>query len=207
MMIIAPLKKEMSMMTSLRTEKVKKRTGFGLNRGFTLIELLVVITIIGVLAALAFPAIQGAIDAGKRAEAKTTVTSIKNALIQYQTDYGNWPGVITSATEVKGINLYGVLNGSDTANNPREIVYMEFASKSLRAGVASVSNKTPPDNLATANNFVDPWHQPYRIVVDFDYNNSITAAGTTVRTSVMVWSPGRQSSYDGTDETKYVKSW
>jgi type II secretory pathway pseudopilin PulG len=58
---------------------------------FTLIKLLVVIAIIPVLAGLAFPAFNGAIDAAKKAKAKNDVVQIASAIRFYQTEYGKLP--------------------------------------------------------------------------------------------------------------------
>ncbi|MFM8981956.1 MAG: type II secretion system protein, partial [Spartobacteria bacterium] len=57
-------------------------------QGFTLIELLVVISIIAVLAALAFPAVNGAMDSARKARAKSDVAQIATAVVAYETEYG-----------------------------------------------------------------------------------------------------------------------
>ncbi|NJK92863.1 MAG: type II secretion system protein [Blastochloris sp.] len=69
-------------------------------RGFTLIELLVVITIIALLAGLAFPAISAALTAAKKAEASTMINQLRVALTAYQTEYGNWPLALQGANDV-----------------------------------------------------------------------------------------------------------
>ncbi|MGF1678357.1 MAG: type II secretion system protein [Candidatus Methylacidiphilales bacterium] len=182
------------------------------NSGFTLIELLVVITIIGILAGLSFPAISGAINAAKKAEAGAMVSQIKIALTSYQTEYGRWPSMLAGATdqqiESDNAPFYELLIGrNDTTdnNNPRRIVFMEFNSKALRADATS---KTPPADLSTANRFVDPWNQAYFIRVDSNYDNVITVPGGDINASIAVWSTGKPNgAARETTVSKFVKSW
>lgn len=58
---------------------------------FTLVELLTVIAIIAVLMGLLFPALQGARDNARRADAGTMVRNIVNASKAYYNDYGKYP--------------------------------------------------------------------------------------------------------------------
>ncbi|MCM2371753.1 type II secretion system protein [Aporhodopirellula aestuarii] len=59
--------------------------------GFTLVEILVVIAIIGILAAIAIPAITGGVTRAKVAAIKLEVNSIASAVNQYQLEYGDFP--------------------------------------------------------------------------------------------------------------------
>lgn len=113
---------------------------------FTLVELLVVISIIGLLAGLAFPAIQGAMNSAKKGKAKAEMQSIITALKAYQAEYGRFPS--PNSPEGDGDTWYGtgdgssespaifrILSGSNvTANglqqNPREIAFLELPAGS-----------------------------------------------------------------------------
>ena len=61
------------------------------NAGFTLVEILVVIVIIGILAAVAIPAVNIAVTRAKTAAMKLEVTGVDSAVSQYQEKYGDYP--------------------------------------------------------------------------------------------------------------------
>lgn len=59
--------------------------------GFTLVELLIVIVIIGILAAIAFVAYSGTQNKAHKADAESTLASVKNKLAEYNTGNSNYP--------------------------------------------------------------------------------------------------------------------
>lgn len=60
-------------------------------RAFTLVELLVVMAVIGLLAALTFPAVQGARIAMLRARAKSEMVQLETAIERYKDKLGHYP--------------------------------------------------------------------------------------------------------------------
>ncbi len=74
--------------------------------GFTIIELLVVVAIIGVLMSLLFPAVQGALDSAKKAQAKNDAMQIATAIVAYDTEYGRLPST-NSAPQTVNSNILG----------------------------------------------------------------------------------------------------
>lgn len=61
------------------------------SNGFTLIELLIVIAIIGILVGILLPALNKMQINAMRAECKTTITQLAQALKSYETDQGVYP--------------------------------------------------------------------------------------------------------------------
>ena len=59
--------------------------------GFTLMEIMVVIIVIAVLASVAGPMIGSITDQGRASATKSKLSSIKSALLAYQTDVGRLP--------------------------------------------------------------------------------------------------------------------
>ena len=74
-------------------------------KGFTLVELMVVILIVGILAAVALPLMQGRIDKAKWSEANAAAGSIRTAVRAYAAE--------TSVTTAKGL-VGKTMDDSDT---------------------------------------------------------------------------------------------
>jgi prepilin-type N-terminal cleavage/methylation domain-containing protein len=95
---------------------------------FTLVELLVVVSIIGLLAGLGFPAINGAMKAGKKAEVAAMAESIKTAVNAFYAEYSSYPtNVQTFKTDKDFLTMMCTTNG--TGANIRGIIFLEVPPK------------------------------------------------------------------------------
>lgn len=177
---------------------------------FTLVELLIVIAIIAILAGLAFPAVQGALNSGKKAQARNDVQQIAAAIRAYQLEYGRLPSSVTSPGDGdedflgkdRSKEVIGILTGENTSNlNPQGRAFLEAKTTTSRKGGIDPSDKT----------FYDPWGEPYLIKLDTSYNNKLEyystggAANPNVFSSVIVISTGPNKTQDdpnasGSDE-------
>jgi prepilin-type N-terminal cleavage/methylation domain-containing protein len=143
-------------------------------RAFTLIELLVTMTLVAILAGIAYPVIIGVMERARKAQAKNDLTEIVTAVNAYYTEYGKYPLVaddtpITSTSNPSNADLFNTLravavpggpNANDAAN-PRKIVFIQ----------------PPVDSTTSSPTFgawFDPWGSQYQIAIDGTYDNRIT---------------------------------
>jgi type II secretory pathway pseudopilin PulG len=93
------------------------------------VELLVVISIIGLLAGLGLPAINGAIQAGKKAEVAAMAESIKTAVNAFYAEYSQYPSN-SGKTDLNFLNLMSTTNSTGTSiQNTRGIAFLEVPPK------------------------------------------------------------------------------
>jgi len=182
------------------------------SRAFTLVELLVVISIIVVLMGLLFPVAGSVMRSAKKTQAKNDALQIASAIKGYYTEYGRFP--IDSASNDETMTdsedlgyLYKILlaspkNDDDVQEyNPRLIVFLDAKdAKNGRGGI--------DDDYV----FLDPWGQPYQIVIDANYDNEIPSLPSPfsidrpLRDTVAVFSPGDPEEKKD-EEKRAVTTW
>lgn len=187
-------------------------------RAFSLLELLGVVLVCFILWSFLFPAAESMVRNRRRRQAETEVQSIASALLAYHREYGHYPGEEagrpcdaiylpvgggcgnSDMDLLEPELLYRALCVSDDADrlalNPRQIMFLEENPSRTRDDV-----------------LLDPWGDPYVVVVDADGNGWIGESGTdngmrpfTV-TDNASGDATRSHEVPGRRETVYVFSW
>jgi prepilin-type N-terminal cleavage/methylation domain-containing protein len=138
---------------------------------FTLIELLVVISIIAILASMAFPVVTGVMEKGRKVRTLAVIKDLQVAIKGYQTEYNRYP--VGSSNEEQrdtgsGNTLIPILMAADSqaAHNGRDISFIDLPiAKNGRGGLIG----TDEDSYY----LVDEWAKPYYVLMDTDGNQRV----------------------------------
>jgi type II secretory pathway pseudopilin PulG len=137
----------------------------------------VVISIIGLLAGLGLPAINGAIQAGKKAEVAAMAESIKTAVNAYYAEYSSYPSNTSGKTDLVFLNLISTTNTN--GGNYRGIAFLEVPPKFTNAN----GLVTPSGFYKAQSNFF--------LVIDTNgvgvLTNKVGSSNYVVASSVAVW--------------------
>lgn len=172
--------------------------------GFTLIELLVVLVILGILAAIAIPGAKAILNRTKVSQASNDALQLKNAIASYYTEYRRYPTRETGPEDASRPllteePLMDILLASEAEAAPGGLNTRRHVSLSHRNAKPMGDGRYRSGirlNEDGGGSYWDPWGNPYRVVLDLDYDSRVPAPGfvqgvSYLPTSVIIWSPGK----------------
>ncbi|MFT5881705.1 MAG: prepilin-type N-terminal cleavage/methylation domain-containing protein [Crocinitomicaceae bacterium] len=179
-----------------------------IRRGFSLVEVLVVITIIAVLAAIAYPAAGKMIKSSKLKKNLAMIVTIERGIEDFYDDYGYFPIEAGSDIEISSleqVNLLNALAGNDKERNSKGknfIASLPDASNAV-GGLVYLANG---DIDALVNSFGGEFYVMLDGTFDEEIDEPIEFGNTTIKLKrSLIWTYGDEGASG--DENDFVTSW
>ena len=162
---------------------------------FTLTELLMAIGIIVILAAIAIPSTISAIKKAEMAKAQAEMTTLVEALKNYESTYGVLPLKCLGATPADG-----KISGTDGTHTAYETLIRILQGENLTVnGKAMNKRQVAFLDGKDEGTFPDPWGNDYYVLLDGDGDGKLDPPtadeptgldGKPWRKSILIWSAG-----------------
>jgi type IV pilus assembly protein PilE len=130
--------------------KLKKR---GAMRGFTLIELMIVVAVVGILAAIAYPAYTDSVMKGKRAQARTALLELMQQQERYMTQHNSYLAFSNPAgttTPASASSTFKVYSGDNSSNSAYRLSALACTGQAITDCVVLTATPTATDTLVGA---------------------------------------------------------
>lgn len=114
-------------------------------QGFTLIELMIVVAVIGILAAVAYPAYTNSILKGRRAQARAALAELVQQQERYMTQRNCYVGFTTNASTGVATAVAPSPSSACGGITPTSVPFKTFAGENLANASYILSATTCPD--------------------------------------------------------------
>lgn len=129
-------------------------------RGFTLIELIIVVTIIGILAAIAVPAMRTAPIRAKEAALKADLYTLRSCIDQFHGDRGRWPTSLEELVSMGYLRRLPVDPMTGSADT-WVVIYAEASGEETEreqeAGQGIIDVRSGSDGVALDGSYYADW--------------------------------------------------
>jgi type IV pilus assembly protein PilE len=125
--------------------------------GFTLIELMIVIAIIGILAAIAFPAYTDSVTKSRRSVAQGDLMSLANAMERHFTTNGDYLGAAAGAADTGAPTIFSTTSPSDGGTAYYNLTISAATATSFTLTATAINGQAADGNLTLTNTGVRTW--------------------------------------------------